>query len=163
MLYAISVHQPWASLLTVGAKSFETRSWAPSRGMIGRPIAIHASRTSLPRTLSTDVERAMEAALGLPAARWAEMPRGAVVAVARLTGAYRVASWTPGSSNIVIGASVPGSEPLASIELRGDEAHFGEFGPGRWLWWLTDVTPLDPPTPARGHQRLWYWRRPAGA
>jgi activating signal cointegrator 1 len=37
---AISIHQPWASLITFGAKRLEARSWhTPYRG----PILIHAS------------------------------------------------------------------------------------------------------------------------
>ena len=39
---AISIHQPWASLIAFGEKRFETRSWKTDyRG----PLLIHASRT----------------------------------------------------------------------------------------------------------------------
>lgn len=41
---AISLWQPWASLIACGAKPYETRSWAPPRSMIGQPIAIHAAK-----------------------------------------------------------------------------------------------------------------------
>ena len=41
---AISLHQPWASLITVGAKTIETRSWAPPKALIGQRIAIHATK-----------------------------------------------------------------------------------------------------------------------
>jgi hypothetical protein len=42
MMPAISLWQPWASLIAVGIKPFETRSWAPSATRIaakdvGRP------------------------------------------------------------------------------------------------------------------------------
>src|SRR3712207_3561005 len=41
-LKAITLHQPWATLMSVGAKMWETRSWATDyRGK----IAIHASKT----------------------------------------------------------------------------------------------------------------------
>ena len=41
---AITIWQPWASLLACGGKRFETRSWATSyRG----PIAIHAAKKSV--------------------------------------------------------------------------------------------------------------------
>ena len=37
---ALTLHQPWASLIAIGAKKIETRSWATSyRG----PLAIHAA------------------------------------------------------------------------------------------------------------------------
>lgn len=42
---ALTLHQPWATLVALGVKSIETRSWTTShRG----PIAIHAART-MPR------------------------------------------------------------------------------------------------------------------
>lgn len=38
---AITLHQPWASLVVVGAKTVETRSWATSyRG----PLVVHAGK-----------------------------------------------------------------------------------------------------------------------
>ena len=41
---AITLHQPWASLIAEGIKTIETRSWAPSREIIGQRIAIHAAK-----------------------------------------------------------------------------------------------------------------------
>lgn len=41
---AISLWQPWASLIACGAKIYETRDWAPPRNLIGQPIAIHAAK-----------------------------------------------------------------------------------------------------------------------
>ena len=39
---AISIHQPWASLIALGEKHYETRNWKPQhRG----PIIIHASKS----------------------------------------------------------------------------------------------------------------------
>ncbi len=36
---AISIHQPWASIIALGEKHYETRNWKPQhRG----PIIIHA-------------------------------------------------------------------------------------------------------------------------
>ena len=42
---AITLHQPWASLVAHGIKNIETRSWPPPQGIIGERIAIHAGRT----------------------------------------------------------------------------------------------------------------------
>jgi ASCH domain len=44
LMKAISLWQPWASLIACGAKPFETRHWAPPRELIGQPIAIHAAK-----------------------------------------------------------------------------------------------------------------------
>lgn len=41
VMKAITIIQPWATLIAIGAKRFETRSWATThRG----PIAIHAGK-----------------------------------------------------------------------------------------------------------------------
>ena len=45
---ALTLHQPWASLIAIGAKTMETRSWSTSyRG----PLAIHAGAAPVARTL----------------------------------------------------------------------------------------------------------------
>ena len=61
--------------------------------------------------------------------------RGAVVAIATLYNARQVQADT--------------------VIPEGDELLFGDFTLGRWMWELSDVQPLDPPIPARGHQGLW--------
>ena len=34
---------------------------------------------------------------------------------------------------------------------------YGDFTAGRWLWFLEDIEPLDPPVLAKGHQGFWNW------
>ena len=46
---AITLHQPFASLIANGTKTIETRSWAPPKALIGQRIAIHAGEESEPR------------------------------------------------------------------------------------------------------------------
>lgn len=41
-MLALTIWQPWASLIAAGAKPFEWRSWPAHRGLVGRRIAIHA-------------------------------------------------------------------------------------------------------------------------
>lgn len=41
---AISIWQPHASLLLLGAKPFETRSWPVPKALIGQRVAIHAAK-----------------------------------------------------------------------------------------------------------------------
>ena len=43
-MHAISLWQPYASLIADGVKTKETRSWFPSREALGKRIAIHASK-----------------------------------------------------------------------------------------------------------------------
>ncbi len=135
-LPAITCWQPWASLIALGLKPFETRSRPPPRRLVGARIAIHAAlRRPEP----------LPAAPGLPAA--GELPRGAVVCTATLAGAYRL-----GEAGLVTDA-VPGSPPRLLVPADP----FGDYGAGRWAWHLVAVARLDPPAPARGHRGWWRW------
>ena len=40
--YAITLHQPWASLIALGLKTVETRSWPAPARLVAQRIAIHA-------------------------------------------------------------------------------------------------------------------------
>src|ERR1700732_4369319 len=102
---AISLWQPWASLIACGAKPYETRDWAPPESMIGQPIAIHAAKKidkgaaefaqdlmygqhkdggfDLADKLEASMKGTPDNLMGL-FAEAATMPIGCVVAIARL-------------------------------------------------------------------------------
>lgn len=136
-MYAISLWQPWASFIAVGTKPFETRDWAPPKWLIGKRIAVHAAK----KAVNAD-DREWARRHGCD-----DLPLGAVVCTAILRGAYRMG----------IAQRVPGSAPLNIF--KPDE--FGDYSPGRWAWWLTDIEPVDPPAAARGMQGFWKWDGPA--
>ena len=138
---ALSLHQPRASLIAAGTKNIETRSWPPPQNLIGQRIAIHAAKkiVTFPDTPAyREFNDAVSNALGHD---WlGKIPTGAVVAIATLQNARQVQAET----------AMP----------EGDELLFGDFTPGRWMWELSDVQPLAPPVPARGHQGLWHFELP---
>lgn len=155
---ALTIHRPWSGLIACGAKSCETRSWPAPTSLIGRRLAIHASKAAIPQNLDAATTAAMEAALGLPAPKWSDLPGGVVVAVATLAGAYQVAALIPKFDRVSINNMVPGSQPRTTLDLFPGEWRFGDYNTGRWLWVLADIVPLKSPAPARGHQRLWRWQ-----
>lgn len=156
-LPAITLWQPWASLIAVKAKSYETRGWAPPAKLIGKRIAIHAARKAPPWDIDGVIVEAMEEHIG-PRGTWGKLPFGAVVCTATLRGAYQVQR-----SDIVFGEAtfrrnaIPGSPDVAGISFAGDEMLFGDWRQSRWVWELTDVEPLTPPVLARGAQGIWTW------
>ena len=134
---AITLHQPWASLVAVGAKQIETRSWRPPMSLLGERFAIHAGQKLISNP-GSDFDKLVTKYLGDD---WqAVIPRGAVVATAVLKSRY------------------PMTSTNRLIWPDGDERSFGDYRVGRWMWNLADVIPLDPPKTARGFQRLWTWR-----
>ncbi len=141
---AITLHQPWASLIACGLKTIETRDWRPPRAVIGERIAIHAAKR-LPDSWewNDDIRLAVE--------HWDDIPLGVVIATALLVDARQVGFQTYTGKVLASSPSYTGwVEP----------GPYGDFSEGRWLWFLDDIRPLDPPIPARGRQRLWEWDVP---
>src|ERR1043166_8636003 len=55
---ALTIWQPWASLIIAGAKPVEWRSWRAPRWIIGQRIAIHAgARAAKPEEIADILER----------------------------------------------------------------------------------------------------------
>ena len=135
---AISLWQPWASLIAVGAKQYETRSWATSyRG----PLAIHtAKRKPRASELSMWIMRTL-LNHGQPLYR---LPLGYVICVVDLVDC--VPTW-----EIV---KLTHTSERARIEME-----FGDYGPERWAWKLENVRSFEP-IPASGKQGLWDWTPP---
>jgi hypothetical protein len=124
---AISLCQPWASLLVHGLKHLDTRPWSTShRG----PLAIHASkRFPVAARMLTYQEpyKTLLAALGY--LNWCELPTGALLGVAELVRCRRV------------------PELKAIPEL---ERQLGDFRPEHWAWTFAKARPLSCPVPYRG-------------
>ena len=142
-LKALTLTQPWATLVAIGAKTLETRDWPTKyRG----PFAIHAAKgfpleaRSLCRTQPF---RDVLAAGGYASAD--ELPRGAVVAVVNL------------KSLLMCGPST--ARKIRALSKRGElpprEAAFGDFSDGRYGFVLGDVCRMQPPVPARGMLGFW--------
>ena len=82
-MYAITLHQPWASLIALGVKTVETRSWPAPARLMGQTIAIHAGKRVV-RKPGIAVENEMRAHLGEDWHR--SIPAGAVLATTTLAG-----------------------------------------------------------------------------
>ena len=163
---ALTINQPWASLIACGAKTIETRSWCPPATVIGKRIAIHASKMvftqGLKGSLREDWSEFFEAVENVLGYEWqTALPRGAVVATAVLESYWGIPTFN--------------AETMLSMRTRirrapekDNEFVFGDYTDGQVAWVLTDAQTVDPPFPARGYQKFWEiepeWknRTPAG-
>lgn len=139
---AITLWQPWATLIAIGQKRIETRSWSTKhRGL----IAIHAAKWE-PSRSPDRCDDVTFAATGAPFAavltaagiHVSDLASGAIVAVATLTGIAKtedIVQWSQG--------------------LLKHEIEFGNYTSGRFGWVLQDLVRLPEPVPCRGFQRLW--------
>ena len=141
---AISLHQPWASLIAAGIKTVETRSWKPPDALIGQRIAIHAAKRKITGQYQWFNAFAVAVkAIGPNGA--SDCPLGMVVATAVLRKAVKVERVQDGKAYWK-GYFHEGSIPMDT---------YGDFTPGRWLWFLKDIERLPEPIPATGHQGFW--------
>lgn len=151
---AISLWQPWASAIAVGAKRVETRSW----GTIYRgPLAIHAAKRCIRDEMIRvhcswtwcGVLRPLGVWMGGKEQLEEVLPFGAVVAVADLVACRRTNSFTVDELDV---QRLPEGETLDIYSWN--ERMMGDFSPGRFGWVLENVRPLAKPVPYRGAQGL---------
>ena len=157
---AITLWQPWASLIAQGHKQIETRSWQPPISAIRQPIAIHAAKRLVkPNDVDEETRRKVTELLG--SFWYMDVPSyGVVVATATLKAAIKVnpAAYDDYELTVINEVKRTVAERTGTaIDFPPHEYLFGDFTPGRWLWILTDVQPVDPPIECKGQQGLWQF------
>jgi activating signal cointegrator 1 len=128
----LSLTQPWASLICLGVKKIETRSWRTSyRG----PLLIHASK-NYPKW-AQDCERSEPFYSAL-----------------RPHGLYAYPQLACG--NIIGQCVLKDCISTESVtDLNPDEREFGDYSANRYAWILEDGHFLPRPVPAKGSLGLW--------
>ncbi len=150
----LTLTQPWATLIAVGAKRIETRSW---KTHLRGPIAIHAAKTFPAHAKSFCESRLVCRALGWPECpatltqEWLDdnarhirsLPLGAVLATARLVHCLE-------------------TETIRSHvqPFTAEEELFGDYSRGRFGFLLDEVVMLPAPIPAKGALGFWKWDDP---
>ncbi len=126
-LKALTLTQPWATLVALGVKRYETRSWKTNyRGL----LAIHAALTMTPMAHEFTRECVAQGWFDWQTAF--TLPRGAFVAVVDLLSCHATKDMQP----------------------RSREAAVGDWSPGRWAWELRLVQRFEA-IEARGRLGLW--------
>lgn len=142
---AITLWQPWASLVAFEEKKVETRCWSTKyRG----ELAIHsAARTPASLGVSRYDEKFVAALNEISKKHnWREyaliddVPLGCVLCIVKLV-------------SIELTATVRG-------DLSEQERLFGNYEDGRYAWFFEMVQKFDVPIPAKGNRMLWNWEWP---
>jgi hypothetical protein len=176
-LATISLWQPFASLIAIGAKTIETRHWSTKhRG----PMAIHAAKREpkhgerigewtvtwegqridfAPGPHSGWFMRDREPHVPSDQGCWVPLPLGAVVATCQLVDVAPVESivWKPGEAGWLGIPAEDAEMPHDYIESYEGERPYGDYSAGRYGWLLACVKPVAPPIPAKGRQGIWRW------
>lgn len=134
---ALSLTEPWATLVVTGEKQFETRSWKTSfRGT----IAIHAAK-GFPR-YAQDLAKMSPFRESL-AKHGAQMKN--------------ISVWSFAFGAIIGTVDIVEMIPTEQMQfaLHGNEEFFGDYSPNRWAWKLANPQRLSTPIYCRGALSLW--------
>lgn len=131
---ALTLWQPWASLIAWGEKQYETRSWpTPYRGLLAIHAGLNDDTQELLRLNSFYREAFFRGRrLSTP------VPKGAVLCLVNLVDCV----------------------PTAGLSITQKEQNFGDYSSGRFAWKLELVEVFPAPIPAKGKQGLWEWEKP---
>ena len=160
---ALTIWQPWASLIAAGEKIYETRSWTTKyRG----PIAIHASikdPAKLPiwtpelEKYTADNEKIGPAIF---------LPTGCVIAIGELVNVWYIVHH-PGLNIDKARRIDVGAESMSTDKHAPDfgdyfiptekEVALGDWTPGRYAWEIRNVKILEIAPDVKGRQGLWEW------
>jgi hypothetical protein len=133
-MYAISLLQPWATLVVSGVKTVETRAWSTRHR--GR-ILIHASQGKAGGIFAAD----------LPFKKYIPdfnaLPFGAIIGTVVIDKILRTEDF--------------GLADAAMDVLTLEEKAFGDYSSGRYGWLFSDPVQFEKPVPARGMPGLWQF------
>lgn len=155
---ALTIWQPWASLIMVGAKPFEFRPKSFLAYMaapaIGETIVIHAgTRPVKPAEIEDLLTRLDDDdnTTGLVAAIARE-----VLERCRAAAKYQALPLGCGLGTATIGKPRNAGQ-LFRMPVADSDRAAEDSSRYNWAWPLSNVHPFDAPIPTRGFQGFWKW------
>lgn len=152
MMKALTVWQPWASLIMVGAKPVEFRGWdfterAPA--LVDQRIVIHAGARPVKAAEVEDLLHRLGSAsdmTGLVVDKAREL-------LERVRGAhkYRLLPLAAGLGTALLG------RPRNAGLLFGGNVADSDRGKFNFAWPVSDPVPFAAPIPIGGSQGFWNW------
>jgi hypothetical protein len=163
---ALTVWQPWASLIIAGAKPYEFRGWRFPRSLLGQRIVIHAAARKIAeeeawQLYHTLLNRTVDEEMALEAAETCLI---AEKALPILNGAWRRGKlpMACGLGTAIIGEPRLGTEIAEEFGVsRANDSARDEHA--NWGWPMLEIERWDDPIPMRGAQGFWNWPTPEGA
>jgi activating signal cointegrator 1 len=139
-MLTLSLTEPWASLVALQEKRWETRSWRLPKRVLGQEVAIHAAKgyPGWASRMTQEEPFCSSLRVGnnvfLP-----NLTRGKVLCTIRFIECYR-------------------TEEIRE-QLSKKEIAFGNYSDGRFAFQVEFVSKLMEPVPAIGHLGFWEWKK----
>lgn len=139
---ALTIIQPWATLIASGHKKNETRGWKTNyRG----EILIHAGKNEKDFTdkafFPDSPSYPYFSGIGMDWPTFVDLPRGMIIGKATIADCIYI--------DKEFRDNLEKSDPAEYV--------FGDYRIGRYAWVMKDAVLFDKPIPASGKQGLWNW------
>lgn len=152
---ALTIWQPWASLIVHGAKPYEFRGWRAPRSLIGQRIVIHAAARRVDRREVEQLVRLLQAG-GRYAAHTCLHAEPALEVLHRDLTDLPIAC---GLGTAVIGEPRLGTAIAEEFGVpRANDSDRDQHS--NWGWPMLDIERWDEPIPMKGAQGFWNWPTP---
>jgi hypothetical protein len=147
---ALTIWQPWASLIMLGFKPYEFRGWPAPRYVVGQRIVIHAGIRQIKATEVRDLIETLSAG--------------------KFCGGLRVDA-IPFLEDVLMGRRhLPRAAGLGTVHL-GEAKQSCDLWPDQfdglsdsdrrehsnWAWPVSEIAHFEPVVPIKGHQGFWNW------
>lgn len=147
-MMAISLFEPWASLMVLGVKVIETRSWPTShRGT----LLVHAGNNATHAQIEICHEKPFKSALRAAGImRWQDFRLGCVL------GSVSLLDCRPIVDSVEQIGDLKGPDHLGQPMLPPEEPQrsFGRYEFGRYAWICDSANRFNQPIPYKGRQRI---------
>lgn len=148
---ALTIWQPWASLIMAGAKPYEFRGWAAWPSAIGQRIVIHAGA---PMIEADEIRELLRRLADPSVARFTGLLPDKAIPI--LERAMKEPAIFPRKH--ALGTALLGKPVLASdLWPEAFTSDSSRIEQSNWAWPLTDLEHFTPPIPSRGAQGFWQW------
>lgn len=152
---ALTVWQPWASLIIIGAKPYEFRGWPAPKWLVEEQMVIHAAAKKVDWMEVYQLVRLLEAG-GRYAAQTCLHP---VTALPFLEACLQDPALLPlasGLGTVRVGPARNGLDIAAEFGVpRANDSDRDQHA--NWGWPMLDIERWAEPFPMRGAQGLWNW------
>ena len=143
---ALTIWQPWASLIMMGVKPYEFRGWAAPKWIVGKRIAIHAAVKCMPSDELDDIIYELSSDWGSDFGL--SDPKTALDFMHRMRDERSIAP-----RQAVLGTALIG-EPIRCTVLFPNDR---DADPNKWGWPMLEIDVFDEPVPVKGQQGFWNW------
>ncbi len=147
---ALTIWQPWASLIMIGAKPVEFRKWdyrQRQRGLEGQRIVIHAAKRPMRKDEILDLVVHIENGNSSLIADKALPLLRRIWAAPKCQGVVELSA---GLGTAVIGTP-------RSLDGQFKKPDSDRLAHHMYGWPLSDIQPFDAPIPVAGLQGFWNW------